>query len=132
MKIQTISDAKAAITELSGFIDRVESALGAVGSLTVSLASPSKNTAAVTPQRESLPAIHTPAPKEMPERLFQILREAGGPLRPKQMAESYITRGWPTPPSGNVYSTLLNSANYFAKKGRITKSEGGYSLPVQP
>ena len=131
MKIENIAEAKAAAVEIVDFLDRVEKLLGNLGNLAGSIPAPGKVAQSLNNGATTALIVRTPAPKLMPDRLFQILREAGAPLRPKQIAESYITRGWPAPPSGNVYSTLLNSANYFVKKGRITKSEGGYSLSGQ-
>ena len=76
------------------------------------------------------PSGRTTAPKLMPDRVILILKEAAAPLRPKQMAESYIARGWPVPAKWECLYNCAELCQLFGEKkdAVIIKTEAGYSL----
>jgi hypothetical protein len=133
IRIENIAQAQEAAAAIADFWSRFNQTLSTLGSLT----GKSSGAAASLPrmrldQASGLTSIREraplPAPETMPERVFAILKDAPGPLTPKEMTDRYTAFGWPPPKNGKTYSVLLSCAYYLSKRGRLKNNDGRYSM----
>ena len=117
MTITNVSEAQEAAAAISSFLAEFQKMIGPVKS------APSKP----PQQRES---VQVESPVSMPDRVFKILRDAGGPIGPKEMVERHHAHGWSSSGGDDkkLYSKILSCAFYLVKKGKIKKDDKGYSL----
>lgn len=132
MKINNIKEAQEAIAEVGDFLNRFNLTLGTLGVLSgnangqAEMGFATRGISMVSAPR----IIPRAAPESMPERILDLLRDSPMPLTPKEMVAKYSSLGWPEPANGKIYSTLLASAYYLAKKGRLLNNNGRYSISV--
>lgn len=137
MKIENIAEAREAAEALADFWTRFNQAFGTVGTLTgLNNNHAPKANKSVAPQTavremvEDKPKVRAPA--TMPERIVAILGQSKRGLTPKEMTLAYEGLGWPIPSGRKLYSVLLSSAYYLAKRQKkLINDHGRYSLPAE-
>jgi len=108
--------------------------LGVLGSLTGQTSARPAMPESIRPIRPSIPSRvpARPMPEVMADRIFLLLRTAGHPLTVPEMVDQHAHLGWAVPDRQALRKQLFASAYYLAKKkGRLTNSNGKYSIPAQ-
>lgn len=78
--------------------------------------------------------LNSRVPRTMKDRVLAILREVGRPLRPVEITDEYMNRGWPTKgKTERKLSNLIRSTLAFLKKqNKVIHDEESGQYGVAP
>jgi hypothetical protein len=114
-------------------LENVKESLAALGQFLVITENTFAAVNRITGRTNEVPSTAT-VPGNVPaswnERVVEIFKMAGKPIRQKDAVERYRELGWPRSDSKDLYGKISGSFAYlFHKKGRLDRNEDGtYTL----